>query len=477
MGAPAATTPAPQSAAQAQQKKHAPPPQAPAEKILRIGIIHGGRIVDERLIPRKISVSVGEHPKAMLAIKNADLPMKKFDILLFSGGRYHLQFTDKMHGKVAMGDQVVTLAALGSRGTAAKKTGYYSLPLDEKNRGKIYVGDYTLLFQFVAPPPRPLRMRSADFRTWRWEDVDWPFLSVLLLSALLHTAALIYIESQPPPKKMKLEDFSDRYVKLIIPPEPPKPPETKPVDEGKGEDEKKAEDKPAEDAPADDKPAEEQPSDQPPPETAEQKAARLKAEASQKGLLAIIGTAGNSATTQAVSDLLADASSVSDDVAKAVASSSGVAVGRGDEAGLKGGGGGEGAAGIGDVGGVGGGTGGSVSGQKAELKGKVDTGAADIASSPEDQNAVKTTMKRYTGRVKACYERELKGNPDLKGKVSVSFDIDTAGAVSGVAVVENSTGSAELADCIQKEIGRIRFNPPPTADVSVAGYPFILSPG
>jgi TonB family protein len=381
-----------------------------------------------------------------------------------------------MHGKVSVGDKIETLATLGKKGQACKKGSFYALPLSERNRGKVYVGDYTILFQFVAPPPQPLRRRNSDFRGWRWEDVDWVFLAIMLLSALLHTAGVIWIESQPPPKRLRLEDFPDRFVKLMLPEDPP-PPVESPKDDGDGDE--VASDEPDEAPTSSDKPEEpagEEPDE--PVESAEDRQTRLEEEVSSQGLLAIIGTAGDTKSGSAVADLLSDAGSLSADVGSALANSAGVKVARhdADQAGLRGGGGGDAAASAGELGGAGGGPGGTVEVKQVELKGSVKTGSADIvSSSPEDTTSVARTMKRYTGRVKQCYEKELKGNPDLAGKVTVSFDIDTSGNVSGVAIAANTTGNSALADCIKNVVKRIRFVPPPEDEMEVAGYPFILA--
>jgi len=200
-------------------------------KILRIGIIQSGRIVEERLIPAETSVTVGDHPKSMVVISGADLPNKKFELLAAKGSNYTLQFTDKMHGKVARKGEIHTLASLSSKGPAKKKGAWYSLPLSDDNRGKVYVGDYTVLFQFVTPPPQPARQRRSDFRALRWEEIDWLFLAILLVSALLHTATVIWIESQPPPKKFSLDDLPDRFVKLVLDEEVPPPPEEEVAEE------------------------------------------------------------------------------------------------------------------------------------------------------------------------------------------------------------------------------------------------------
>lgn len=452
--------------------------RVPEHKILRIGVIHNGRIIEERLIPAGQPVTVGDHPKCTVVIPPGSVPTKRFELFAQKGGRYSLQFTTKMHGKVSIGDKIVTLATLGKKGQAKKRGSFYALQLSERNRGKVYVGDYTVLFQFVSPPPQPRRVRSADFRAWRWEDVDWVFMAIILLSALLHTAALIWIESQPPAKKLRLEDFPDRFVKLMLPPDPA-PAEIKPSDEGEGAgaaDEKEPEPGPAEnenDGNADT--AEENPE---PVESAADRQARLEEEVSSVGLLAVLGTTGKSSRSDAVTDLLSDAGSLSQDVGSAIASASGVAVARSDadQAGLRGGGGGDAAASGGELGEASGTSGGTVEAVAVDLKGNVGTGSAEITSSPEDQASISRTMKKYLGRVRQCYERELKSDPDLSGKVTVSFDIaGGTGAVSATAIVGNTTGNTELGDCIKKVVVRIRFNPAPDDDVEVGGYPFVLS--
>ena len=450
--------------------------RAPQPKILRLGIIHSGRIVEERLIPAGQSVTVGSHPRCTVVVSEAKLPSRRFEIFSSRQGRYALQFTGDMHGKVAVGDKVVTLAALAQKGQAKKKGQWFELMLVPTNRGKVYVGEYTFLFQFVAPPPQPVRSRSADFRAFRWEDVDWLFLAIVLFSALLHTAVVIWIESQPPPKKVRLEDLPDRFVRMILPPEE----EPQPVEEEAEGPSDEVVEKDESETPA---PVEEPEPEEPaggdeveePQESAEEKRARLEEEASTKGLLALIGTAGDSSREGAVADLLSDGSGLADDVGAALANSSGVVIGRRDvdQAGLRGGGGGDGAAGIGDLGGAGGGKGGEVKKEAKAPKAVLDTGAVDIGSS-EDAASVKSTMKRYNARIRACYEKELKSNPDLAGKVTAYWIITTGGGASDVEIIGNTTGNSALGSCIVREVKRIKF-PAPEDDIEVDGYNWVFS--
>ena len=216
-------------------RKHTPTRRAVLGKILRIGIIQSGRIVEERLIPADSAVTVGDHPKCTVVISGTELPSKRFELFANRGGKYCLQFTDKMHGKVAQDSGINTLAGLASKGKASKKGSWFSFPLSEDNRGKVYVGDYTVLFQFVTPPPQPARRKSGDFRPFRWEEIDWLFLGVLFVSALLHTAAVIWIESQPPPKEFTIDDIPARFVKLVVEEEKEETPEETTEEEGEGD--------------------------------------------------------------------------------------------------------------------------------------------------------------------------------------------------------------------------------------------------
>ena len=51
-----------------------------------------------------------------------------------------------------------------------------ALPLDERSRGKITLGDMTILFQFVTPPsPQPRPQLPASVRGSMTSDLDWSF--------------------------------------------------------------------------------------------------------------------------------------------------------------------------------------------------------------------------------------------------------------------------------------------------------------
>jgi len=87
---------------------------------------------------------------------------------------------------------------------------------------------------------------------------------------------------------------------------------------------------------------------------------------------------------------------------------------------------------------------------------------------------VRATMKRYNARIRACYEKELKLNPDLGGKVTAYWVIGTDGKAMDVEITGNSTKNATLGSCIVREIKRISF-PAPEDDIEVDGYNWVFS--
>lgn len=85
-------------------------------------------------------------------------------------------------------------------------------------------------------------------------------------------------------------------------------------------------------------------------------------------------------------------------------------------------------------------------------------------------------IKTRIGAIRACYERELKRNPSLAGKVTIQFTIEERGTVSGVKVTDNTTGDAAVGQCVANAIQRFRFNPGPEGGNVTFSYPFVFAP-
>ena len=77
--------------------------------------------------------------------------------------------------------------------------------------------------------------------------------------------------------------------------------------------------------------------------------------------------------------------------------------------------------------------------------------------------------------VQDCYERELKRDPSLAGKIEIEFTIGTSGRVDEAFVASNRMGSDAVGDCIVSRLKRWRFPKPGGGSVTVS-FPFIFTP-
>lgn len=200
------------------------------QRILRIGVLLGGKIVEERLIRERVPVSLGQSMKNTFSIPVEGLPLE-FTLFALDEGKYSLRFLDKMDGRISDGGgQVQTLDVLKSRG-ASNAGGYWSVPIADTARGKLSIGDLTILFQFVTEPPRqPKPMLPASVRGTIADRID-PQLSVILgISIFVHFVVVIFalfqdleVPGSQADRAYNLTFKQETYSVDLTPPEPPKP--------------------------------------------------------------------------------------------------------------------------------------------------------------------------------------------------------------------------------------------------------------
>lgn len=95
-----------------------------------------------------------------------------------------------------------------------------------------------------------------------------------------------------------------------------------------------------------------------------------------------------------------------------------------------------------------------------------------------DPQRVIRAVGRLRGALTRCYEHELTaGSPDLHGSLDIAFDIEESGEVSHVRTVENTTGSADLAQCAVATFRRVpRFIPGPIGGSVSFRFPLVFEP-
>src|SRR4051812_6965639 len=216
---------------------------APKVKILRIGIIQGGRIVEERLVRKRENITIGQSAKNLFVVPSEALP-RHWLLFEISGSHYVAHFSDGMDARIAVGNEIISLSQLKQTGKIQKRGQSWVLPLDERSRGKITLGDMTILFQFVTPPPpQPRPQLPASVRGSITSDLDWFFTTIAGVAFLFHLIFVIYLRSVDWPRKPDIEAVPDRFVKMVQKPKEEKKVEVKKVEEAKKDEEKKPEKK------------------------------------------------------------------------------------------------------------------------------------------------------------------------------------------------------------------------------------------
>lgn len=461
----------------------------PGKKVLRIGLIQNGKILEERVFRNAINVSVGKDiSKNELVVPVSNLP-RSFQLFEVNGGSYALCFTSKMTGRISTGDGVVTLKELVRQGKAKKTSSGYRIGLSSRARGKVRLGEVTILFQFVTPPPPIARpVLPASMRGGWFKGMDYYLVAMIALSALLQISFVVYLQSQEWPEQIDglNSQIPDRFVELMKPPEPDEPvvPEkNEKVDENEGEsDEPKEAEKKDPQPQKKSEPTEvEKPAEKEEPPSAEElaKAAaaekkRMEEEVRNSTMLGKLGSKGDNGSL--VDSLTGGAANV--DMDDAFDGSSGVRDGVAgyEKSGLESGGssdadGSGSAAGISDLGASKGAKQaekGVDTGSKKEeqVKAKVDikSGGQVIGSGKLDASSISRTVKQNASAIQRCFERVLKTNPSAGGKLVLTVTIGRAGRATSVQA--NTSIGGGFKSCTERAVKGWRFGRPKGGDVT-----------
>jgi hypothetical protein len=431
-------------------------------KVLRIGLVQNGRVLEERIIKQRTTVTVGSNEKSMFVIPAPSLP-PTFKLFELVGPDYYLNFLDGMGGRVALTSGITDLAAL--RGQAKKVGNAYQIKLTDDARGKVVVGDTTFLFQFVAPPPvQPRPQLPLSVKGGVANQIDWTLTIIAAFSFMLHFGFVgaMYSDWMDPPVQegVSVAGLVDMMKNIPTPP----PTETAPVDTAT----------PTTTAAA-------TAAAQPKPAggggggthaasggggksggVSDAKAAALtqQAEAMQMQLLAALG--GGSSVSGALGR---NGEIPPVDLSAAAASGAGVSGTGGDLRTGSGGGPVQGGGGKGGgLSGIGGGTQGSGTGAGAgqETKTAGPTGVAQVggASATVPVSDADRVIAGLRPRFRACYQQGLNSDPSMSGKVVITAKVGPNGEVSSADVSSNTGLSAGVAQCIARAVRNAQFSAP-----------------
>jgi hypothetical protein len=440
-------------------------PQITGPKVLRIGLVQGGKVIEERVIKQRTAVTIGPSEKSLFVIPNKSVP-PNFKLFELVGQDYVLNFLDGMTGRVALTTGITDLNALRGQARRAQigNVQVYQVPLSEEARGKVVVGETTFLFQFVAPPPvQPKPQLPVSVKAGLANDIDWTTTIIAAFSFLFHFGAVGSIYSDWMDASVVDDDLEVAQLVESVKQLPPPPAVETP---------KEATDPTAATATA----AAEAPkapssgSQQKDPGAGAGKSqvsdVRAKAIASELDSLnvAMIGALNSkgSATESVLGPGNDLATGLLDNAAAsgAAAGASGVAglnMGSGTSGSIRPGQAGNGLAGIGNTGASGPATAGSASKVKGPVGNASVGGAAVSGGNVANASSVVAGMAAGFRR---CYSKGLQENPEMKGSVRITARIGPNGEVLSASPSGGGGLSGTVIGCVAARVRSAQFSPP-----------------
>src|ERR1041384_4815485 len=153
---------------------------AAGPKGLRGGVVRGGRIVEERILRQRATVTIGrgEANTFVVAQSSAPMSMRLFE---YSRDAYFLNVARGMTGRL------VTSGGVDDIGAGAEPQ--RRIEIDDDARGKVVIGDVAFLFQFVTAPPAQPRPQ-LPISLVRGKGVDWRTTVIAAFSFMAHFGAI-----------------------------------------------------------------------------------------------------------------------------------------------------------------------------------------------------------------------------------------------------------------------------------------------
>jgi hypothetical protein len=445
-------------------------------RVLRIGVLLGGKIVEERIIRERTAVTLGQSIKNTFSLPLEGLPLE-FTMFAIHENRYSLNFLPNMDGRLSDGNNVQTLDVL--RNSAAKDGGHFTIPLTDSARGKISLGDMTLLFQFVTEPPKqPKPMLPASVRGTLADRIE-PRLAVFVAASLfVHGAAALWAST----RDIELEDsITDKAYTLTFQPEtfnvdvaPPPEPTAKTDGDAKPEPVKGA-DKPKT---PDKKPAgDKKPADKPDKPEGGGRTTDNAVAIQQEAMAFANALTGEGEGKDDIGDMSKrrPGSELGQELTNVKESGKTVSTGGGSGRGSRGNG--DPRTGTGKGTGVGGPTGTTTVGDGKAVE-KTPGGRINVSDKQSFDESTLTPdavlgkiQQAYMAGLKRCYKNYLTKDASARGKVTLSFTVNETGRSTG----GKAKGFAsEVDECISGQMSSWRFpipldkGEPTTAAFSIA---------
>ncbi|MFQ5865063.1 MAG: TonB family protein [bacterium] len=431
---------------------------------LSLKIEQAGKVSYHRLT-KKDRLTIGKNPYNDITLYGDRFPKMH---ILFSrkNNQFQIRFQNYMKGEVRVGKSRLSFKDMIAHNLLPIKGDSYFYPITKNKEGFVVVGDAKISFRFVGENTQEARTVSIPkFRGYSWfyatvKDLgrDLPFKAIVLFFVLFHAFMLNYMREHAKGFKPQIHvtRVPQRFAKFIV-----KSPATtrkaeqriaRGVKEGTTSPTEKTKRAPAE------------------------KSGGGEALPEAQGILALLTGTGSSDHSSNMIDFLLDQRLVRE--LDEVMTSSKLQVGKGtnnsddldnlismsevsggiDDI-------------LDDINQVE-----SVSfGEKGQIEveriGKI-TGTKG-ALGKRSEESVRAVMLTYTGRLTYIYNKYLKRDPELRGKIVVEVVIEASGDVSNVKVISSTVDNREFELQIVNVIRRWKYEPIDQGTVIVT-YPLVF---
>jgi hypothetical protein len=421
--------------------------------MLRIGIVQAGRIVEERLIAPSTDVTIGQSRRNTFAVPGSQTLPRTLTLFVHTRDGWVLHVAPGCDARVADGE--------GARAVEDPR-----VLLGDRARGKLLLGDVTVLFQLVdAPAHAPRPQLPPSVRASLLSQIDRALVAILAISFVAHFGFAIWLGQLDWPRA-SIEDVPEhvvvwqpvRLAPMVAAPERPAPPSPSPS-------------RPSPSPSHPSRPGPRAPSPAPGPTRAQLTDAVRSMGLSK--LLTHRGDDGVSFVDDVIKrgDVPVDLDRVLPTISSMGVASSGDGLGhprassrasgpvRGGE--LR-------ALSIGDV---------DTGRRGGEVVIETPSGPLDQTLDPEgaapDLSRIVKEVKLRLGAIRTCYEGVMRHAEGLSGRLVIRFQVTRDGVVSHTSIEEDTLHSPPMVSCVQSRVGRWRF--PESAAAFSFSFPFIFT--
>lgn len=177
----------------------------PAKRALRIGIVQQGRVVHEQVFSESQRIRIGSDHNADIVLPPGQVPHSR-TLFKKQGNTWQLCLNPQDQGRISEG-KVRDLAQRISSGDT-------EIPLDRSVKGKLSLGEVTVLFQLVPAPGGT--MQAGAFRP-RFVDEDDPvFLGSLALISSAAAVLMIWVVQQEPMERVTIQELPPQVTQMLF---------------------------------------------------------------------------------------------------------------------------------------------------------------------------------------------------------------------------------------------------------------------